>query len=124
MECNPDAHEAIALSFAFDDYGLDGPIFYPPFSQVSLRTRSTDECATINGFCAVQLWLHYIDGGGLGHGSDSDSKLDGYIVQYCTETASVAQTQTWIPTPYFCIGQESESVPGNVKVPLEVELLG
>ena len=59
MECNPDAHEAIALSFTFDDYGLDGPIFYPPFSQVSLRTRSTDQCTTINRICTVQLEVEF-----------------------------------------------------------------
>ena len=26
-----------------------------------------------------------------------------------TEHIHMAQTQTWIPTPHFCIGQESES---------------
>ena len=93
MECNPDAHEAIALSFTFDDYGLDGPIFYPPFSQVSLRTRRTDEWAKINEFCATQLWLNYIDGGGLRYSSVSDSKPNGYFLLYrtcsqCTDSDS------------------------------------
>ena len=39
---------------------------------------------------------------------------------YHAEHVHIARTQTWIPTPYFCIGQESvpESVPGNVNEPL------
>ena len=28
---------------------------------------------------------------------------------YYTEHVHIAQTQTWIPSPYFCTGQESES---------------
>ena len=41
--------------------------------------------------------------------SDSDSKPDGYIV--LCRTFHIAQTRTRIPTPYFSIGQESESEP-------------
>ena len=50
--------------------------------------------------------------------SDSDSKLDDYIV--LCRTFHIAQTCTQIPTPYFCVGQasESESVSGNVNEPL------
>ena len=50
-------------------------------------------------------------------GSDSDSKLDGYIV--LCRTFHIAQTRTQTPTPYFCTGQESEfqSVSGNVNEP-------
>ena len=29
---------------------------------------------------------------------------------YCTETVPIVQTRTKIPTPYFCIGQESQGV--------------
>ena len=50
---------------------------------------------------------------------NSDSKPDGYIGLY--RIFHIVQTQTRIPTPYFCTGQESEleSVPestgcGNV----------
>ena len=46
--------------------------------------------------------------------SDSDSKPNDYIA-LCTHF-HIAQTQTWIPTPYFCIGQESESVPVSESV--------
>ena len=51
---------------------------------------------------------------------DSDSKPDGYIVLY--RNCSIIWTQTQIPTPYFCTGQESESmsvpesISGNVRV--------
>ena len=38
-----------------------------------------------------------------GTDSDSDSKPDDYF-----EQAHIAQTQTLIPTHYFCTGQESE----------------
>ena len=44
-----------------------------------------------------------------GEDSDSDSKPDGYIVQCRTVHIAQTRTQTQIPTPYFCIGQESES---------------
>ena len=43
---------------------------------------------------------------------------------YCTEHVHISQTQTQIPTPYFCVGQEydymlvSESVSDNVNEPL------
>ena len=46
-------------------------------------------------------------------------KPNGYIAEH----VQMAQTKTWIPTPYFCIGQESvavsisESVCGNVNEP-------
>ena len=39
--------------------------------------------------------------------SDSDSKPNGYIV--LCRTLHIAKTLTQIPTPYFCIGQESKS---------------
>ena len=41
---------------------------------------------------------------------------------YYAEHVHVAQTQTRIPTPYFCVGQESESesVSGSVNEPLEL----
>ena len=44
----------------------------------------------------------------------SDLKPDGYIV--LCGTFHIAQTRTRIPTPYFCIGQESEfqSIPESV----------
>ena len=44
----------------------------------------------------------------------------------CTcRTFHIAQARTPIPTPYFCIGQESESecVSGNVNEPLQTQLL-
>ena len=46
-------------------------------------------------------------------GTDLDSKPGGYFVH-------IAQTRTWIPTPYVCREQESEfvSVSGNVNEPL------
>ena len=44
--------------------------------------------------------------------SDSDSKPSGYILLH--RTFHIAVTQTRIPTPYFCIGQESESVLESV----------
>ena len=56
-----------------------------------------------------------------GTDSDSDSKPDGYIV--LCRTFHIAQTRTWIPIPYFCTGQESESesvpqsVYGNINEP-------
>ena len=54
-----------------------------------------------------------------GTDSDSDFKPDGYIV--LCRTFHIAQTHTWISTPYFCTGQESksESVPvsGNINEP-------
>ena len=39
---------------------------------------------------------------------------------YYAEHVHIAQTQTRIPTPCFCVGQESvsESVSGNVNEPL------
>ena len=54
--------------------------------------------------------------------SDWDPKPNGCIV-LCT-TFHIAWTGTWIPTPYFCVGQESESesipesVSGSVNEPL------
>ena len=42
---------------------------------------------------------------------------------YYVEHVHIAQTRTWIPTPYFCKGQESESdsvpesISGNVNEP-------
>ena len=54
--------------------------------------------------------------------SDSDSRSDRYIV--LAEHVHIAQTRTRIPTPYFYVGQEfesvsvSESVSGNVNEPL------
>ena len=39
-----------------------------------------------------------------GTDSDSDSIPDAELVH-------IAPTRTQIPTPYFCIGQESKSVP-------------
>ena len=39
---------------------------------------------------------------------------------YCTETVHIAQIWTRIPTPYFCRGQEPESVSGNVNEPLQM----
>ena len=38
--------------------------------------------------------------------SDFDSKPNGCIVLY---NVHIAQTQTGVPTPYFCVVQESES---------------
>ena len=43
---------------------------------------------------------------------------------HCAEHVNIAQTQTQIPSPYFCLGQESESVSvsksvsGSVNEPL------
>ena len=49
------------------------------------------------------------------------------VTLYCVEHVHIAQTQTWIPTPYFCIRQESESVSvfdsGNVNEPLHSKSL-
>ena len=51
----------------------------------------------------------------------SDSKLNGYIV--LCRTFHISCTRTQIPTPNFCVGQESyfesvpESVSGNVNEP-------
>ena len=73
---------------------------------------------------AAILWLIYIDGDGLGYGLSSDSQSDGYIIHYYT--FYIAQTWIWIPTPYFCTWQESESesvsesVSGNVNEPWHV----
>ena len=45
---------------------------------------------------------------------------------YYTETVHIAQTQTQITIPYFCVGQESESesvpesISGNVNEPLDL----
>ena len=45
---------------------------------------------------------------------------------YCPEDVHIAQTWTRIPTPYFRIGQESESefvresISGNVNEPLKL----
>ena len=43
---------------------------------------------------------------------------------YRTETVHIAQIWTQIPTPYFCRGQESESLPKsvscNVNEPLQM----
>ena len=49
--------------------------------------------------------------------SDSDSKLDGYIV--LCRTFHIAPTRTQVPAPYFCTGLESEFEPvsGNVNEP-------
>ena len=53
--------------------------------------------------------------------SDSDSKPNGYIA--LCRTFHIAQNQTLIPTPYLCLGQESEfeavpqSISGNVIEP-------
>ena len=81
-------------------------------------------------------WLHYVSFisfkntslNGLrtlpdtdsGTDSDSDSKPDGYIV--LCKTCSHAQTRTRIPTPYYCVEQESESIPksGNVFKPFNL----
>ena len=50
---------------------------------------------------------------------DLDSKPNGCIV--LCRTFHIAQTWTWIPTPYFSTGQESEFVPecisGNINEP-------
>ena len=82
--------------------------------------------AFLFSFCNHQqkdLWLIYIDGDGIGVETlDSDSKPDCYIA--LCRIFHIAQTQTRIPTPYFCIGQESESesllesVSDNVNEPL------
>ena len=52
--------------------------------------------------------------------SETYSKPNGYIV--LCKTFHITKTRTRIPTPYFCIGQESESVPvsksGDVFKPL------
>ena len=49
--------------------------------------------------------------------SETDSKPNGYIV--LRRTFPIPQTQTWIPTAYFWIRQESESESSNVFEPLE-----
>ena len=52
--------------------------------------------------------------------TDSDSKLDGYIV--LCRTFHIAQTWTQTFTPCFCVGQASESISGNVNEPLQEAL--
>ena len=47
---------------------------------------------------------------------------------YYAEHVHIAQTQTYIPTRYFCVGQESnsesvpESISGNVNDPSHIEI--
>ena len=41
--------------------------------------------------------------------TNSDSDSNPMATLCCTEHVHIAQTQTLIPTSYFCIGQESES---------------
>ena len=61
------------------------------------RNRNTQ---SFNMFVLESISIVFAD-------SDSDSKSDGYIV--LSKHVRIAQTQTQIPTPYFCIRQESES---------------
>ena len=37
---------------------------------------------------------------------------------YCAEHVPIAETRTWIPTLYFCVGQESESESSDVVLDL------
>ena len=39
---------------------------------------------------------------------------------YYVENVHFAQARTRIPSPYFCVGQESESESGNITKPLHV----
>ena len=41
---------------------------------------------------------------------------------YYAKHVHIAQTRTRIPTPYYCVGQESESIPksGNVFKPFNL----
>ena len=59
------------------------------------------------------LWLIYIAEHEYGSGLGFQTKY-GYIV--LSWTFHIAQTWTWIPALYFCVGQEfeSESVPKSV----------
>ena len=52
------------------------------------------------------MWPLPRDGGWLGNGIETQWL---YIALY--RTFHTTQTGTWIPTPYFCTGQESESIP-------------
>ena len=56
--------------------------------EILLRTPFDDSCTLTETDLGTEL--------------DLDSKPDGYIVQ-------CEQTQTQIPTAYFCVGHESES---------------
>ena len=83
----------------------------------------------VSGICSgLELILAYLPYGSFpllktysGMDSDSDSKPDGYIGLY--RNFSHCTDSDWIPTPYFCRGQESESksvpkfVSGNVNEP-------
>ena len=42
------------------------------------------------------------------------------VALYCAEHVHTAQTQTRIPTPYFCTGQDSKSVSESESVPESV----
>ena len=90
-----------------------GPFYPVYFCAHNLTVRRGSYCTVCNG----SFTFPEMDSG---KDSDWDSKLDGYIV--LCRTFHIAQIQNRIPTPYFfCIGQESESVPesvsGNVNEP-------
>ena len=59
------------------------------------------------------LWLKYIAGVGYGYELGLQTQL------YCAEHVHITKTRMRIPTPFFCIEQESESVSesGNVFQP-------
>ena len=70
----------------------------------------------VNGY---SLRLTYIAGDGLS--VRTRIRIPNLIgTLYCTETVHIAQIWTQIPTPYFCRGQEPESVSGNVNEPLQM----
>ena len=76
-----------------------------PFDWKCFKSQSHNSISGVNS----QKWLFTLSKTDL----DSDSKPDGCIVlsRICSHC-----TWTRIPTPYFCVGQESESelVPGSV----------
>ena len=76
------------------------PIFLPVFTNILHKLE-----------CNGSFTLADSD---AGTDSDSDSKPNGYIV--LCRTFHI--TWTRIPTSYFCVGQESKSVSGNVNEPL------
>ena len=83
------------LNFFSNNVSLD---FY------TLTTLSVNFKQRQTNLCKCSFTLLYSD---ADTDSDSDSKPNGHIILY--RTFHIAWTLIQIPTPYFCIGQESES---------------
>ena len=77
----------------------------PPSRQLVLRTvRILLEYILIDK--NDQLWFNYI--AGLCYGLGTPKPMATF---YLVENVHNAQTQTWIPTPHFCILKESDPSP-------------